>query len=277
MKTALALGTFDGVHKGHRAVLSLPSGYKKTAVVFILPPKSVLSGKPQSIMTAEDKFRVIKSLGIDEIFPLNFAEIKDMPAEDFLSFLKEKFSPEYISCGFNYRFGRDAAGDTALLRKFCDENGIFLNCCEPVCADGEPVSSTRIRGLLEKGDIAGANRLTAVPFSYTAEVITGDRRGRTIGFPTINQKYPDELLPVRFGVYKSKVILGGDMYDGITNIGIRPTWQTDYIISETYIKDFSSDVYGKTVTVMPLKFVRGEVVFSSAEELKKQIQSDMEA
>ena len=116
-----------------------------------------------------------------------------------------------------------------------------------------------------------------MPFSYTAEVITGDRRGRTIGFPTINQKYPDELLPVRFGVYKSKVILGGDMYDGITNIGIRPTWQTDYIISETFIKDFSSDVYGKTVTVMPLKFVRGEVVFSSAEELKKQIQSDMEA
>ena len=79
MKTALALGTFDGVHKGHRAVLSLPSGYKKTAVVFTLPPKSVLSGKPQSIMTAEDKFRVIKSLGIDEIFPLDFAEIKDMP------------------------------------------------------------------------------------------------------------------------------------------------------------------------------------------------------
>ena len=200
-----------------------------------------------------------------------------MPAGDFLLFLKEKFSPEYISCGFNYRFGRDAAGDTALLRKFCDENGIFLNCREPVCADGEPVSSTRIRGLLEKGDIAGANRLTAVPFSYTAKVITGDRRGRTIGFPTINQKYPDELLPVRFGVYKSKVILDSGEYNGITNIGIRPTWQTDYIISETFIKDFSSDVYGKTVTVMPLKFVRGEVVFSSAEELKKQIQSDMEA
>lgn len=277
MKTALALGTFDGVHKGHRAVLSLPSGYKKTAVVFALPPKSVLSGKPQSIMTAQDKFKVIKSLGIDEIYPLDFAEIKDMPAENFLLFLKSEFSPEYISCGFNYHFGKDAAGNTALLKKFCDENKIFLNCCEPVCVGGEPVSSTRIRGLLEKGDIAGANSLMAVPFSYTVEVITGDRRGRTIGFPTINQKYPKELLPVRFGVYKSKVILDSAEYDGITNIGIRPTWQTDYIISETYIKDFSSDVYGKTVKVMPLKFVRGEVVFSSAEELKKQIQSDMEA
>ena len=277
MKTALALGTFDGVHKGHRAVLSLPSGYKKTAVVFALPPKSALSGKRQSIMTAQDKFKVIKSLGIDEIYPLDFSDIKDMTAENFLLFLKNEFSPEYISCGFNYRFGKDAAGNTGLLQKLCDENGIFLNCCEPVCVGGEPVSSTRIRGLLEKGDIAGGNSLMAVPFSYTAEVITGDKRGRTIGFPTINQKYPKELLPVRFGVYKSKVILDSAEYDGITNIGIRPTWQTDYIISETYIKDFSSDVYGKTVKVMPLKFVRGEVVFSSAEELKKQIQSDMEA
>ena len=277
MKTALALGTFDGVHKGHRAVLSLPSGYKKTAVVFTLPPKSVLSGKPQSIMTAQDKFKVIKSLGIDEIYPLDFSDIKDMTAENFLLFLKNEFSPEYISCGFNYRFGKDAAGNTGLLQKFCDKNGIFLNCCEPVCVGGEPVSSTRIRELLENGDIEGANSLTAVPFSYTAEVITGDRRGRTIGFPTINQKYPKELLPVRFGVYKSKVILDSGEYNGITNIGIRPTWQTDYIISETYIEDFSSDVYGKTVTVIPLKFVRGEVVFSSAEELKKQIQSDMEA
>lgn len=277
MKTALALGTFDGVHKGHRSVLSLPSGYKKTAVVFTLPPKSVLSGKPQSIMTAQDKFRVIKSLGIDEIYPLDFSDIKDMTAENFLLFLKGEFSPEYISCGFNYHFGKDAAGNIDLLQKFCDENGILLNCCEPVCIDGEPVSSTRIRSLLEKGDMTGANSLTAVPFSYTAEVITGDRRGRTIGFPTINQKYPNELLPIKFGVYKSKVILDGNEYEGITNIGIRPTWQTDYIISETYIKDFSCDVYGKTVTVIPLKFVRGEVIFSSAEELKKQIQSDMEA
>lgn len=276
-KTALALGTFDGVHKGHRAVLEMPPEYKKTAVVFSLPPKAVLTGKQELIMTTEDKFRVIKSLGTDEIYPLDFNGVKDMTADDFLTFLKEKFSPSYISCGFNYRFGKNAKGDAALLKDFCLRNGIVLSCCAPVCEDGAPVSSTRIRRLLKDGEIQKANRLLTEPFSFTAEVIRGDRRGRTIGFPTVNQRYPDGLVRLKFGVYKSEIRLNGAVYGGITNIGIRPTWQTDYIISETYIIGFSGDLYGKRVTVEPLKFVRGEVRFSSVDELKRQIQNDIDS
>ena len=275
MKRAIALGTFDGVHKGHRAVLRLPDDMKKTAVIFALPPKAVLSGEPRSIMTVGDKCSALKKIGIDEIFILDFNEVKDMSAECFMDFLKEKFSPDLISCGFNYHFGKNAAGNTEMLRDFCDKNGIVFNCYGSVSENGEPISSTRIRELLKNGEIEKANRLLTFPFSFTAEVISGDRRGRTIGFPTVNQKYPSELIPIKFGVYKSKILVEGKEYDGITNIGIRPTFKTDYIISETYIIGFSGDLYGKSITTVPTHFVRGEVKFSSVEELKNQIERDI--
>ena len=275
MKRAIALGTFDGVHKGHRAVLSLPEEMQKTAVVFALPPKAVLSGKPRSIMTAEDKCAALKKIGIDEIFTLDFNKVKDMPPEEFLRFLKDKFSPDLISCGFNYHFGKNAAGNTQVLGDFCKCNGIEFNCHGAVSENGEPVSSTRIREYLKNGEIEKANKLLTFPFSFTAEVISGDRRGRTIGFPTVNQKYPSELIPLKFGVYKSKMLIDGKEYEGITDIGIRPTFKTDYIISETYIIGFSGDLYGKDITTAPTRFVRGEVKFSSIEELKRQIEADI--
>lgn len=275
MKRAIALGTFDGVHKGHRAVLSLPADTQKTAVVFAQPPKALLSGKPSSIMTAEEKCAALKKIGIDEVFTLDFNWIKDMPPADFLIFLKEKFAPDLISCGFNYHFGKNAAGNTDILRDFCRQNGIEFMCHDAVSVNGEPVSSTRIREHLKNGEIEAANALLTFPFSFTAEVISGDRRGRTIGFPTINQKYPSELIPLKFGVYRSKIIAYGSEYEGITNIGIRPTFKTDYIISETYIIGFSGNLYGKSVKIEPLKFVRGEIKFSSVDELKRQIAADI--
>lgn len=275
MKTAIALGTFDGLHKGHRAVLELPQDMKRIAVVFDKPPKSVISGSPMAIMSPEDKRRALTELGIDEVFFLSFDKVRDMSCEEFFEFIKKSFSPSLISCGFNYRFGKNALGNTELLRKLCSSNGIELKCTSPVTVDGFEISSTEIRRLLERGEIERANKLLYKSFSYTAEVVAGDKRGRTLGFPTVNQKYPDYLIPIKFGVYKSKLFFDNAEYDGITNIGIRPTWQTDYIICETYIKNFSGDLYGKSITVTPVSFVRGERKFSSPEELVKQIKADM--
>ena len=275
MKTALALGTFDGVHTGHTAVLNLPHEYKKTAVVFSLPPKALLSGRSLALMTAEDKIKALKAAGMDEVYTLDFGKVRYMEACDFLVFLKQRFSPTLISCGFNYRFGKNAAGDTELLKAFCGENGITLKISEPVKAGGVTVSSTEIRALLENGETERANSLLSSPFSYTARVIKGDMRGRTLGFPTANQKYPDVLVPVKFGVYRSSVLINGNEYAGITDIGVRPTFKTDYIISETFIKDFSGDIYGKEITVRLLRFIRGEKKFSSVQELKKQIAADI--
>ena len=275
MKTALALGTFDGVHPGHRAVLDLPDGYKKIAVVFSVPPKSVISGEPLAIMTSEDKTRALKLIGMDKVCSLEFRDVRDMTPEDFLLFLKKRFSPSFISCGFNYRFGKNAEGDTALLRDFCLKNKIELKVNEPVMKNGVAVSSTEIRELLKNGEIQKAHALLAEPFCFSASGIRGDERGRTLGFPTATQKYPTTLIPVTFGVYKTAVIIGEKNYDGITDIGVRPTFRTDYIISETFIKDFRGNLYGRKITVQLLEFLRGEKIFSSIEELKRQIQSDM--
>ena len=277
MANAIALGTFDGVHKGHRAVLDLPEDFRKIAVTFSLPPKAVLTGKNALITSNEDKCRILKSIGIDEILTLRFESVREMSPEEFLGFLKEKYDPKYISCGFNYRFGKMGQGDTSLLKKFCADNGIELKIAEPVKVGDDIVSSTFIRNLLSNGDVGTASSLLSEPFSFTAAVIEGDKRGRTIGFPTINQRYPEELVKLRFGVYKTKIEIDNNVFYGITDIGIRPTYKSDYVISETFIKDFSGDLYGKTLRIIPIEFLRDEKKFSSLEELKKQIEFDINA
>lgn len=275
MKNAIALGTFDGIHTAHREVLNLPTGYKKIAVTFKTPPKMYFSGNYEMIMTFEEKCEALKKLGFYEICALDFGEVKDTPLTEFLERIFVKYNPSYISCGFDYRFGKGAEGNVDSLAKYCRQKGIKLNVCNEITYNNQTVSSSMIREFLKNGEIEKANSLLLNPFSFTGEVIEGQKRGRTIGFPTINQKYPEELVKLKFGVYKTKILFDGKEYFGVTNIGIRPTFKSDYVISETYIKDFSGDLYGKTVKTVPLKFLRSEIKFNSAEELKRQIEKDI--
>ena len=275
MKNALCLGSFDGIHNGHRNVLSVSPEYRRVVVTFKAPPKSVLSGEASMIMTLDQKCEALRRMGIKEIDVLDFLSVKDMSANEFLKMLLEKYNPGLISCGFNYRFGKGGEGDINLLKDFCDKNGINLRVCEPVKDNQTVISSTMVRGLLQNGEIEKANEFLYEPFSFITEVVEGDKRGRTIGFPTVNQKYPDQLVKLKFGVYKTKVEFDGESYIGITNIGIRPTFESDYIISETYIENFSGDLYGKILKITPIKFLREETKFSSLEELKRQIEIDL--
>ena len=277
MKTAIALGTFDGVHIGHREVLRLPENYRKIAVTFEQSPKSVMTGVREEIMTLQKRLSVLCETGMDEILTLKFDYVRHMPPTDFLQFLDEKYAPDLISCGFNYRFGLKGGGNTETLAAFCRERATEIRCCESVSIDGSPVSSSRIRDCLRAGDIPAANRMLGSDFSYTAEVIAGDRRGRTIGFPTINQRYPETMVQLKPGVYRSTVTLNGKTYPAITNVGTRPTYRSDFIISETHIIGFSGDLYGKQITVTPRRFVRDEKKFSGIEELKRQIKSDLDS
>ena len=274
-KTAIALGTFDGVHIGHLAVLNLPKDYKKIAVTFKIPPKMEISGKGGLITLPQEKCQRLKNVGIDEICQLEFKEVRDITSKDFLKFLNDKYSPKLISCGFNYRFGKNGEGNTETLSEFCLQNGIEFKCSERVCFEGQPVSSTLIREMLSSGEIEKANKLLSEPFSFTAEVIEGDKRGRTIGVPTINQRYPSDKVRLKFGVYKTLVEIGDEKYIGITDIGVRPTYQTDFVISETHITGFSGDLYSKEVKITPLKFLREEKKFASLTELKNQIEADL--
>jgi len=275
MKNAIAFGTFDGIHIAHRKVLNIPLEYKKIAVTFKKPPKMFFSDNDELLMSFEDRRSSLAELGFDEVYALDFYEVKDLEPLVFLELIYKKFTPSLISCGFHYRFGKGAKGDVSFLSDFCKSKGIELMVCDEVLFEGKTVSSTAIRSLLKSGEIEKANLLLTKPFSFSAKVLKGDRRGRTIGFPTINQKYPQELVKLKFGVYKTRVFVDGKEYEGITDIGIRPTYETDYVISETYIKDFSGDLYGKTVKIEPVRFLRDEIKFSSLEELKKQIEKDI--
>ncbi len=277
MKTAVALGTFDGLHTAHREVLNLPDGYKKVALTFKTPPKMVIFGQSELLLSENDKCSYLKELGINEIISLDFNEVRNDSPESFLNFLKNDIGADYIACGFNYRFGKNGAGDTALLSDFCNKNGIELRVSKPyLLPDSTPLSSSYIRSLLKGGQVDKANKFLYKPFSFTAKVEKGDQRGRIIGFPTINQKYPTDLVKLRFGVYKTEVLVDGEKYDAITDIGVRPTYETDFIISETFIKNFSGDLYGKEITVTPIKFLRDEKKFSNINELKKQIEIDLQ-
>lgn len=275
MRTALILGTFDGLHKGHRAVIEAAKGFYTVAVTFGIPPK-FFSGDYKLLMTPEDKSAGLKELGVDEIYTLDFDKVRDISPGDFFSDITYKFSPSRIVCGFNYRFGKGAAGDTDTLAKLCAGKGIELVAVKSVGGD-RPVSSSMIRSLVEEGNVAAANRQIYGGFGFTAPVLHGDGRGRTLGFPTVNQEFPASLAVPKFGVYESRVIIEGAVYKSITNLGVRPTYKTDFIGCETFIKGFSGDVYGKAVTLKLDRFIRPEKSFSNKDELMKAVKADIKS
>lgn len=274
-KTAIALGTFDGLHLGHLEVLNgiCKSDFTPLALTFDTPPKMSDGKNLGLILTPEQKKEFLLQKGIKTV-TLDFEEVKNLSPYKFLSDITKKLSPKVISCGFNFRFGKNASGDADFLKKFCLDNSIECIVSDSVLSYGEPISSTRIREAISKGDITLANKMLGRNFGFTAPVIHGDKRGRTIGFPTINQKYPSLLVAPRFGVYAGYTNIDGRLYRSVTNIGKRPTFETDYIISETYIFDFDNDIYGKEVAVYLTSFLRDEVKFSGIEELKNTILAD---
>ncbi len=275
MKTAIVLGTFDGLHAGHRAVIEKAEGFFSIAVTFDTPPKSVFSGEPQLLMLPDEREKRLKQLGISQVVMQQFEDVKDIDAEEYLELLKQRYNPQRIICGFNYAFGKGAAGDQTHIDKFCKQNGIEFICVPPVLKDDKVLSSTHIRKLIRDGNMAEASAQIYGGFAFTAPVIHGDARGRELGFPTANQEYPSSLVKLKFGVYISRVTIDQKQYNAITNIGIRPTYQTDIVGCETFIKDFSGDIYGKQMTTELLRFVREEQKFSSIDELKNAILKDV--
>ncbi len=275
MKTAIALGTFDGLHAGHRAVLEEIKGFNNIAVTFDIPPKAVLTGEAKLLILPEDRRQRLNSLGIDRVVMQRFADVKDISAEDYLMTLKNNYNPSRIVCGFNYRFGKGALGDTELLSRFCRQNSIELVVVPPIEINGKAISSTAIRNMISNGEIKGAVDCIYGGFKFSSPVLHGDARGRTLGFPTANQLYPQELVVPKLGVYLSQIEIDGKKYSAITNIGFRPTFKTNKIGCETYIKNFEGDIYGKTITTSFLRFIRPEQKFSSADELKKSVLNDI--
>lgn len=272
---AAALGSFDGLHLGHRQVigntLSAP-GLRPAVITFQQNPSVSLQKKPVPLLTTnEQKLALLEEMGVEVVYLLPFDRIRDMEPEDFVEALYRICRVRALSCGFNFRFGKNGRGDAGLLKELCREKGISLSVTPPVSVAGETVSSTRIRACLEQGDVQQAGQLLGRPFGYDFEVTHGRQLGRTWGTPTINQPFPAGYVLPRFGVYASLVEVEGQKYYGVTNIGVKPTVGSDCALSETWIPEFSGDLYGKKVPVELLDFIRPERKFDSLDQLKNEI------
>ena len=269
----VALGTFDGLHIGHKAVLNniLSKNAKPIALTFKMPPK--MSESSGLLMLPEEKNKTLEKMGITPVV-LDFENIKNLSPREFLEHILSEYNPKTIATGFNFRFGKSAVGETKDLNEFCEENKIEYKLTKAVKFENQPVSSTRIRDCLAKGNIVSANKMLGRPFSFSGKVIHGDERGREMGFPTINQVYPDILTKVKFGVYASITQIGNEFFTSVTNVGKRPTFETEKVISETNIIDFSGDLYNENIKIHLLEFIRPEVKFDGIDGLKKGIEAD---
>lgn len=281
--TVLSLGKFDGLHRGHellmKAVLEkAKTGLKAAVFTFDIPPNGT-GAMPQVITTNEEKQQLFMECGTDYLIECPFTkEIMQMEAERFIQEVVTRLCVKWMVVGTDFRFGHQRRGDFHMLQEYAKAYGYQVQVVSKIRHNGRDISSTYIREALANGRIELANELLGYPYFIQGTVIHGNRVGRTIGFPTINiLPLPQKLLPP-LGVYLSAVRLDGKRYKGITNIGKKPTIEGyNPIGAETYIYDFTGDVYDKTAKIELLHFERPEVKFEGIEQLKRQLENDIAA
>ena len=281
--SAVALGTFDGLHKGHTAVINSALAFKAQGLVpcvllFDKHPQLVLTGKaPVEILPESLRFKELDKMGVRH-FTVSFEEVRNLTATEFLEeILIKRLDAKAVCCGYDYRFGHDGAGDAVLLKTLCEERNLACKVTQAINFEGLPISSTRIRAAVENADLAAANAMLGRAFSYDFEVVGGKKLGRQLGIPTINQNFPDGFVIPKYGVYISGAVVDGIRYAAVTDIGFRPTFNESTLRSETCITDFSGDLYGRRVEVGLMKYLRAEQKFDSPQALSEQIRCDMQA
>ncbi|OCN01217.1 riboflavin biosynthesis protein RibF [Clostridium sp. W14A] len=281
-ESAVALGNFDGLHIGHRKVVSLAcggaaEGLLPTVLTFAENPRMDLGGGAGGrLLSQEDKIALLKEMGVKQLYILEFHTVKDLTAEEFVEqVLVGCLKAKKACCGFNFTFGRGGRADSAALSSLCGERGVGVSVAQAVLVDGTPVSSTRIRGLIESGRVDDAARLLGRPFGYRMPVRHGRRLGHSLGTPTLNQELPEGFVRPKFGVYASRVSVGEESHLGVTNVGVRPTVGSDRPLSETWMPEYrGGELYGSSVRVELLRFLRPEQRFSTLEELRRAIKRD---
>ncbi|MBO7318463.1 MAG: riboflavin biosynthesis protein RibF [Clostridia bacterium] len=266
--TAVALGYFDGIHIGHKMVLdrALTAAKEKDLVpvvlVFDIHPRKLVSGVVPPMLTSEEHKKVrLQEMGFT-VVDFNFREGMNYEPSEFIEkILVKKLGAKAVSCGFDYHYGKGGKGNAETMRQELSERNIEFFSVEPVLLGDEVVSSTAIRNFIQQGEIEKANAMLGEYFSYDFEVKRGDGLGKTWGFPTINQSFPEDFIVPKFGVYMSLTKVDGEEYLSVTNVGVRPTVAEDSMRSETCILDFSGDLYGRRVQVQLVKFIREEKNF----------------
>lgn len=282
--TAITLGNFDGIHLGHRKLIDTVKQYaaenNMLSVVCSFLPHPRLVFKEQEnfalILTPEEKLARIAKMDVDCYINFLFTdEFANISAEQFAQkYLFEQLKCKIVVVGEDYTFGSHKKGTPELLKKIGEKYGAKVITIPKVTVHGQLVSSSRIRSLLEKSELEQANELLAEPYSIIGTVVEGKKLGRTIGFPTLNiLADPIKLFPSN-GVYATRTLYNGAIYNSVTNIGYNPTVDGKVKTIETNVLDFNQFVYGQTIEVQFLKFFRPEKTFKNVEELKLQIDAD---
>lgn len=281
---ALCLGSFDGVHLGHKSLIektlerSIKIGEPSALVTFTPHPREYFSDEEfKRIYPESENEKIIQDLGISKIYYISFdAQNSSMPPEEFLNYLYRKIEFEALIVGFDFKFGSQRSGGVAEIKSWCDKKSLELCVLPKVELDGEKVSSTIIRDCLKRSDFKKAERLMGHPYVLTSKSYKDQNLGRKLGFPTLNLKVPENLV-LRNGVYSVTAVVENITYKAIANLGFRPTVgeATKKRVLEVHLIDQSIEDKVYDVEVMFNFFIREEVFFSNVEELKKQIQADL--
>lgn len=273
--SSVALGKFDGIHRGHRFLLERITRNKEyVPTVFTFEANRAVS----KIYTQEEKDRILQEMGIgrEVIFPFN-EKTKQMPPEEFIrEILVKRLDVKYICVGEDFRFGRNREGDVHTLADFQEKYHYELAAFPKLTEGGAVISSTRVRGLMEQGELRQVNALLGAPYFVMGEVQHGNALGRTMNMPTANLLPDGEKKLLPYGVYATRVRVGDRLFDGVTNIGRKPTVGEYAVGVETYLMDFKRDIYGERIQVFFYDFIRPEKKFESIEALHEQIERDRE-
>ena len=277
----LALGFFDGVHLGHGGLLKKTRqvanrlGLPAAALTFDTHPDTLVFGaKVPLLNTPEERKYLMQSLyGIDEVLTLHFDRTTmEQPWQEFVrKTLVQKYRAAHVVCGHDYRFGAGGRGTPEKLAEECARLGLGFDCIPEIRLEGQTVSSTLIRSLLEAGETAKAVRFLGHPHILTGTVISGRRLGRTLGIPTANLSVSEGILVPKFGVYAARAVFDGQTRPAVVNIGVRPTVDGHTVTVEPWILDFDGDLYGHSLCLELIDFLRPEQKFASLEALKSEI------
>lgn len=281
---AVALGNFDGLHRGHIALIETAveqaktKGIRSAVFTFANHPRNVMAGHTvvKSVNSEAEKIEQLEKAGIDYMFDLPFEDrIKNQSPEEFVKFLLlEKFNASTAICGFNFTYGFKAAGTAETLQAAGEAHGFDVIVIPSIVVDGEVVSSTLIRQCIADGDIEKASKLLGRRYTFRGEIVHGEQLGRLIGFPTCNIVVDDVMETPPNGVYITRSYINGNAYPSVTNVGNKPTVGSFAKNMETHIINFDQDVYGERIEVEFLKQVRPEMKFAGIDELKAQLAKD---
>jgi riboflavin kinase/FMN adenylyltransferase len=279
----VAIGNFDGVHRGHKAVIAAALargralGKPSAALTFEPHPRAFFNpDEPLFRLTPEAaKLRLLAATGLDGAIVLTFnAELAKLSAEDFVQqVLVGRFAISGAAIGFNFHFGANRAGSPDFLQAQGKQHGFIVDIVPPLLDGGRPVSSGPIRAALAAGRLDDAAEFLGYPWFVSGTVIHGDKRGRELGFPTANLRL-DPACALRHGIYAVRTAIAGQRYDGVASFGRRPMFDSGAVLLEIFLFDFAGDLYGANIDVAFITWLRDEAMFASAEDLMRQMKED---